>query len=255
MPLPAASTAQALGSLEHVASGSALDRLRLIPVLGELGGASTALHRINGLYAGSPDMRRDIATLRTIYTAGPGEVAAADRAELIRRHGWFGELALAYGEPRDNAATAESSRAPAGAVPCSRWRRRSCRGGGIAGLSLSIVATVLLFTGRLRPMYRRLSAPSTVYLEAFTIYLASMVTLSLLARWFFVRTPLWMTPVVFMFLPLALVYPRLRGMPARLATGRGRHRGRGWGARRGRGSWAIWRGCLSSGWGWSSRSF
>ncbi len=116
-----------------------IDRVRAVAVAGELGGASEALDRLSALEqeidasradgvvptgvqsgagagaaplvfadeAARSAMRDDVATLRAIYEAGSAAgVDAAARDGLVKRHAWFGEVALAFGAPASDAGRA-----------------------------------------------------------------------------------------------------------------------------------------------------
>jgi membrane protease YdiL (CAAX protease family) len=78
------------------------ERLRLAVVGGELVGKDEALSRIAAvqkeLDVGSP-LASDAAWLKILYEKGSDKLSNEVQASLLDRHGWFGELALAFGRP------------------------------------------------------------------------------------------------------------------------------------------------------------
>ncbi len=89
----------------------------------------------------------DIQRLRVIYTNGPDALDEADRQALVRRHGWFGQLAVSFGkpdtDPARHAALAPAERAALTSIALVLIVIVAF----VAGLVLAIVATVKLVQG------------------------------------------------------------------------------------------------------------
>jgi len=219
---PAVPTDSFINQLDRVAADNPIDQFRVIPVAGELLGPADALARLDRFEKAHAvvRLRGDVDALRVIYTKGP-DALASDRARmLISRHHWFGELAVSSGLP------ASDPRRAAALEPARRTLVVLGAGFlllgvlGVAGLVLATVAIVLLAKGRLRRRF----APPTPWtagplVEAFALYLVGMIGLSLLLQRFY-PTGHEIAPnfVIFVLLPIALIYLRLRGIPWRDVT-------------------------------------
>jgi membrane protease YdiL (CAAX protease family) len=170
-----------------------------------------------------------VDAFRTIYTLGADALTPDESRMLIERHHWFGRLATSYGLPSDDPRRA------AAMVPA----RRSVlvMGGGfvlalgalVCGIALAILAIMLMQQRRIVAAYT--PAPPWVggrFVEAFALYLAGMVGLSLALARLFPRAGLSATFLLFALLPVAMVYLRLRGVEwSEILRGLGWHRGRG----------------------------
>lgn len=81
---------------------SRVERLRLATVAGELIGKDDALVRLTELQKEldpAADLAADVAWMKRLYESGPEKLADEVQASLRDRHGWFGDLALAFGRP------------------------------------------------------------------------------------------------------------------------------------------------------------
>jgi membrane protease YdiL (CAAX protease family) len=167
-------------------------RLRFVPLAGELAGSGEALDRLADLeriWSERPehptDEQKTVANLlRQLYWGrqqGKPDTATlseTDREELRRRLGWFGELALA--PPRHAEGVEE--------VPVRVHARRTTirillaglvwLAAGFLGLLLLLVAVVLVAVGRLRAHFRTGSPNSGLYAETFAVWMALFMGLS-----------------------------------------------------------------------------
>lgn len=227
-----ATTTQLTEGVEQAAT-SPLDRLRAVPAVAELAGAQAALDRLDVLAGDAAigrDLLSDVECFRVIYAEGAGFLRESERAAILARHGWFARLALSHGLPDDDPAR----RAALAPAVRAAWAVLAIfiTGGvaSVAGLVLLVVALVFLAGGRMRPAY--VPPPpgrSGAFAEAFAVYLVGMIgASSVIARFLpdatFAANWLLALPV-----PLALIWPRLRGLEwSEVRAGFGWQRGRGW---------------------------
>jgi len=218
------------GTLSQLADASrtASDNLRVAVIAAELSGAAAAQERLGRL---SPDeeLSADREILRRIYAGSVQEITATDRQRLIRRHGWFGRLALSFGLGSDDPARLAVLRPAMRTAMALTAAGVAVILGLLAGVALLVTAAVLASQGMLRRSYRPPPRGEGLLLESFALYLAWFVGISLLGagmageggvRW------LWM--VLAGAAPLACLWPRLRGLGgAELRHALGWHRGRG----------------------------
>ena len=235
---PSAPTSMAGAMLPQVDEAAAKSRsphdvLRAATIAGEISGPAAALERIDKVspIEQSPTNRalEDADALRAIYTTGPHALTPGQRDGLVRRLGWFGELALSYGKPADDPQRREAVR-PAVRTAVAMGAAAVVALAALAtGLVLLIVAVVRASTGGLRPAYVRPApdAPTHSFLEAFAGYLAGMLVVSTIAALLFGRSPAGMWFVVAV-VPLAIAWPLLRGVRGPLLR-----QGLGWTAGRG----------------------
>jgi membrane protease YdiL (CAAX protease family) len=193
------------------AAKSPADRLRAAIVAGEIAGADAALSRLDQKFE-PPVLGEDAEALRALYQEDV-PLSPRQRDGLLRRHEWFGRLALAYGKPADDPQRREAIR------PATRTVLAALSAAGLAGLAL-LVGVVLLIVaavdgagGRLRFAYA--PAPpgrSTVpFLEAFAAYIAGMVVISAAVGLVAGRAPA-ATWFVIAIIPCAFFWPLLRGV-------------------------------------------
>lgn len=201
---------------------SPADRVRVITVRAELQGAEAA-HRCIDVMLGEEGLdgalEQDLELLRRIYD---GEAPQEDaRARLRERHGWFGRLALAYGQddgPERRSLEAGALRTVVGLVALMVLFLAAL----VTGLVLLVLALV-----RRREILTHYVAPrpatyDTVWLETVVILLAAVLVGVLLSD----RAG----PSIALYLLLLLVpfWPRLRGVSRKeWREGLGLHRGQG----------------------------
>lgn len=221
-----------IAQVEKVAVNS-VDRLRTVPVIGELAGPKAALEKLDALSKelDHPELRDDAKTLRTIYTDGVNAVPPQSAQALVEREGWFGDLALGYGrdagDPHRHAALAAAKRTfitllSAFAVVGLAF---------LVGLVLLIITLVLLAERRITRSYRPTTEDTQPFLEAFAIYVGGYVGLSLAAR-YLLRSGMGFRPasLLIMLLPptVGVLWPRIRGVSVESwRQGLGWHTGRG----------------------------
>ncbi len=206
------------------------DRLRVVIISKEVQSPADSDHRLDGL-AKSTDLpapvRSDLAALRIIYRDGASAVSEQQRQSLIENEKWFGELALTYGMP-DNSPERSKLLAQARRAFVVSTSAAFIGGGGLVlGAGLIVLAIVLASTGRL-PLLFRQGLPDSVFLEAFALYLAGFVLISLLLHELVQSPGLGWTMVLTVMLPIAVGWPVVRGKPwSQTRMELGWHSGRG----------------------------
>lgn len=218
-------------AVEFISSAHApADQLRAVAVLGEMEGGPAALDQLDsiGWMLRSPPLSSDAESFRTIYTRGPAALGAERRQQLVDRHGWFGRLALSFGQPPTDpsrrAVIAGSLRAFGAAIGLVLL----IGGYVVAGAILFGYALARLIDRRLDTAYRPPPSPTGVFLEAFALYLTGYVVIG----WVFSRVPdgpAWLAYVVdLVWVGFACAWPMIRGV-----AWSDLRRGLGWTAGRG----------------------
>ncbi len=221
-----------LTQAEHYAK-TTTDRLRVVPVVGELLGREAALKRLDALRSeleGTP-LAADAESLRVIYEQSAVALAPTARDALIDHHDWFGALAVSFQRPPTDPLRQQVLRqAKRTALAILGIGAAGLVGFGI-GLILILLGIIYLTERRIVFAYRPEAGEDTVpFLEGFAIFMAGYVALGLLGRYIdsiarfeTVRWLLSCAPIA-----LALVWPRLRGVPMPAwRWGLGWHTGRG----------------------------
>jgi membrane protease YdiL (CAAX protease family) len=223
--LPQQNAKDAAGLLKQVdtVAKTREDRVRAAIVAGEVAGAGEALQRLDEIDSGANDHDDPtMEALQTIYTSSPADLDPAQRQALVKQLGWYGRLALAFGAGADDPARTEVLR-PA---------KRTLVGLvvvllvgvliAVVGLGLLITAMVMILTGKLRPRF--VPVPPLVatpmgpapgppaFLEAFAIYIAGFVLFSFALHLLVKDPPLAYSAIFTLVLPVALMWPVLRGM-------------------------------------------
>ena len=225
--------AQLAGQVEQLARESAVNRVRGAPVLAELVGPERAVKLLDEVDTEKPELNEDVRALAAIYEDGADALEEDAKQRLVERHEWFGKLAVSWGksdaDPTRRAALSAARRTAVVALVAMLGGI----GVGVLALGLFVTAIVLLALGRIRRRYQRPAAPARagVLVEAFALYLAWFIGVSLVAgavgaregnlKWF------WIAGAG--SAPLACLWPLVRGVSfAELRRGLGWHRGRGW---------------------------
>ncbi|HEY7116080.1 MAG TPA: type II CAAX endopeptidase family protein [Tepidisphaeraceae bacterium] len=208
-----------------------VDDFRSIPVIAELEGTDAALARLARFEKQYQvvRLRPDVDALRTLYTRGPDALTDRQANDLVQRHGWFGELALAYGhpdsDPRRQAVLAPASRA----VMIGMLATFGGFGALVLGIVLGILALVRYSDGRLSRAYRP-DPPGQAdrFVEAFALYLTTFIALSIALALLFPHAVFWPNWAISIVLPLVLVWLHRRGAPwPQVRRALGWHAGRG----------------------------
>ncbi|MBL9122652.1 MAG: CPBP family intramembrane metalloprotease, partial [Planctomycetaceae bacterium] len=212
--------------------GDPLARLRFVVMVGEFAGPQRALDELRELRDKLAEADRQLTpteqhladALEQVYrgfVAAPAEPAALDEAQtklLADKLGWFGRLALAPAEGRDQAARQKLLGAA---------QRTLLWGGGamfVAG-SVALVGLVLLVTILILAGNGTLSSgvipspiPPGIYAEAFAIWMFTFVlfNVALLAIPLGDLKMLGVLAAQFCSMLLALAWPRFRGVPWRV---------------------------------------
>jgi membrane protease YdiL (CAAX protease family) len=191
---------------------TAEDRIRIAILTGESLGSEAALKKLSMISeAGTEDIRQDIRSVQTIYSAGGArELSASAREALIRRHGYLGRLALAHGVPSDEE--------PRKALQTEAFWftvRLSLVGVGlmlVMGVSVAvfILVCVWLVRGRLKAVYSPSTSDGGAFLEGFALYLVLFVALGLALRYFGPASLQW-NWLALAILPIVWIWTSLRG--------------------------------------------
>jgi membrane protease YdiL (CAAX protease family) len=204
------------------------ERIRAAIVAGEIGGPPAASQRLDRIPIEPSPEGDDLHGLRAIYAAGNADpLTPGERAALSDRHGWFGQLALSYGQsgddPRRIAALRPAVRTAVVAIGAMFAGMLAM----VVGLVILVVTLVRWTGGTLTVRYRPAPTPTGPFLEAFAVYVAGMVALSAIAHWLLGERPMasWL---VLAILPLTFFWPLLRGVSRDdWRRGLGWHTGRG----------------------------
>lgn len=224
------SAREALATLDAKAT-SLNDKLHAAIVAGELAGGDNALERVRELRAATTrPMSDDLVTLERIYRDQRDGISPEQRSELIKRHRWFGQLALAFNlagtDPQRKKATAPAMRAAWSAVGAVFFIGALV----VTGVILLIAAIVLFARGTVRRRFVpvRASVDRPAFLEAFAIYIALFVIFGDVMHRIIATPPLILYLLTTLLLPIALIWPTRRGMTMRDSRrGFGWHRGDG----------------------------
>jgi hypothetical protein len=209
------------------------EKLDAAAVAGELEGSAAAVERLDALRPSlkhDPDLQADAQTLRLIYATGPNAVSTAAREALIRRHGWFGHLALAFGQSSSDPQRAAAMDSAARTAAASAAIGLSVLGLFVVGFFLLVVGIILFALGHLRFAYRPgLPIGPPVFLETFALWLVIFTGLSLAAAYWKLGGGLGAREAVLLVVSFVIaLWPLARGISWRqLRLDLGWHAGRG----------------------------
>lgn len=215
-------------------------KTHIIMVIAELEGADSAMKRLDALEKEIAETQpplisvsqriyaRDIAAVRTIYSAGPDALPQEERDMLILRHGYVARVALTYGKsPQDPARQAvllPSQRVAIGMIAGFAVGAISA----FVGLVLLIIAVVMMALGKVRRLYEHPLRAEAVFVEMFAIYIVLAIAFPYLLYALGARSSLQWAWVQLIIIPVAIVWGLWRGAAWRdLQMGLGWHRGRG----------------------------
>jgi membrane protease YdiL (CAAX protease family) len=192
---------------------TAEDRIRVAILTGEALGMDAALQKLSSISEGTAnvDVRQDIQSVRTIYTAGSATGLSAPAQEgLIRRHGYLGRLALAHGVPADQ----EPRKTLQTEAFWFAVRLTAVGVGLMTVMAVSVAAFVLacvwLVRGRLKTAYATPTSYGGAFLEGFALYLVLFVALGVGLRYFGPVSLQW-NWLALAILPIVWVWTALRG--------------------------------------------
>lgn len=206
------------------------EKLDVAIIAGEIKGPDQALSRLDNLAKSSPspELAKDLDTLRQIYAGTVGSLDAAAHAGFAERHGFFGQVALAYGVAADAEPRKSMEESALGLL-----LRVGFAGGIIflvflASVGLFIAAIVFVATGKIKRAYIPEPSANTAFLEGFALYLVAYIALGFLLHQFNVRTLAgsWLSLLI---IPLVMYWTARRGVgrPQR-SMAFGWHQGQGW---------------------------
>jgi membrane protease YdiL (CAAX protease family) len=188
-------------------------RLRMIPVVAEVGGVGKAREMLEGLRGVAPGA--DLDTLSRIYV----DLALPTPDEgFVRRNGWFARLALSRGLPDDHPSRRDVLGAAARTFAASTIGIFAALAAFVSGIVLLPIGLSALSQGRLRFAYEPppRAASDRVWLETVTILLAGVIGTAMVGGW-----AIWA-------LALVPLWPLARGTSrAEWSAGLGLSRGRG----------------------------
>jgi membrane protease YdiL (CAAX protease family) len=178
-----------IAQLEEIARTTS-DRIHLAIIAGEVFGKDEALARLDAIEntadpRPSADQLNDIAALRTIYYDTAAGLDAAGRNQLLKRHDYFGRVALSFG--------VEAGKEPRKSIEAGGIRATIVLGiVGVAmlllllgGIGFFIAGIVLQSMGKLRRAYVPDPNAGTEYLEGFAIYFVLFILgFGLIRRYF-----------------------------------------------------------------------
>jgi len=222
-------TALLVADMEAIAK-SPDDRLRLAIISKEVEPPSTADKRLDALSkltTLSPSAKGDLGILKIIYRSGPDAISNQQRQALLDHESWFAQVALSFGVP--DSTPVRSTMLEQAKRACIVYTGAGIVGAGVLvlGAGLIIVAIILASLGRLPLRFLRPRFDS-VFLEAFAVYLGGFVMLSLLLHAIVDSPGLGWSLVLTIMLPVALLWPVVRGKPwAQTRIEFGWHTGKG----------------------------
>jgi membrane protease YdiL (CAAX protease family) len=205
-------------------------RLDVAMLAGELQDAEAALKRMDQIDDLDDELEGNIAALKTIYESGPQALDEGQRQRLLKRHGFFGKLALTYKLPESDPLRREVVAAGKRTVLTFFAAFVIIIGLGATGLILLILGIVFLAIGKLIRHYVPSRDGSTVYVEMFAVYLVSFVGLGLMIGMLGDEgssslSKTWLLSIV---VPIAIGYGLLRGQSwAQVRQALGLHGGKG----------------------------
>jgi membrane protease YdiL (CAAX protease family) len=227
---PLAENARTMAQQVAAEAHTPRERLRSATVMGEMQGGPAALDELNRVepFLSSPALKADAATLRTIYTRGPDALTPQEREKLVRREGWFGQLALSYKRPHGEAPRREVVWIGIRALIATVSMEVAIFVLVLAGIALLTIAIVKLIDRKLTLAYLPDARGAEPFLEAFALYLAGYVGLGWLLRYLHSEREALNYGIELLWVGFACVWPVLRGVDwPRLSQGLGWHRGRG----------------------------
>jgi membrane protease YdiL (CAAX protease family) len=214
--------------LDHQAEG-AQDQIRVAILVGYLQGTPEALSRLNSMSGiDNPELKEDVAVLERICLDGRGRLEPGESDRLIRRYGYFGRLALAVNTGRDSEPRKSIESAARRILLLLGVIAFSLVAMLVLSLALSAAAIIFWWNGKIRAAYVPQSAANSAYVEAFALYLALFVVLSLVIRGLGLVALNW-TWLAWLIIPAVIrwITSRSKSYPD-WRTALGWYAGRGW---------------------------
>lgn len=216
-----------------------IERLRIVPLAGWFVGTDEALARLDALdlelsqlSPAEPALEQDAATLRTLLTTGSDALGAPERDELLARHGWFAEVALALDSPENDPRRLEFQRQGLAAVMTLVGAGVVVVAAMLTGFVLLIVLLVKIDSPWMRRRYlldRHFAGPLlTPYAETVAVFLAGFVLIQLIGHLVLRLTKVDVGYVLTWSLLGVAFWPLARGVTReQLFRALGWHRGQG----------------------------
>lgn len=227
-------------ALTHASTHPELAALRGAVLAGDLKNREVAQDRLAYLFADgltyaddatqpTAEQRQVDQLIQRVYNDKAFVPSASERAQLIERHGYFGELAAGYNLPR----TDPLYQGPRQSVKWMAIGLFSLLGvvglAFLTGLVLLVVLIILLASGAQKlAMPRGRAGHPVVYLEVVALFLVWFIVLQLIVGLLGEVTGLDLTAVFLLLSPIVLLWPRLTGVRwKQFCQDMGYHRGKG----------------------------
>ncbi len=154
----------------------------------------------------------------------------ADRERVRSAMGWFGKLLLARGRSETDPLRREVARSALTTFLATIVLLGAGGAATLAGAALLLLALLRRSSPSLRPRLEPRGADSTLYLEAFAVYIGLILLFDAAAAVVGLEHPAIGLAGIVLGSLLGLFWPVLRGVPAGAARRElGLHRGEGWG--------------------------
>lgn len=220
--------------------------IALVPIIAELRGKDAALQLIDQIRNrnGASTITADLDLLHTIYTSTPSALAPEAQAQLQRRLGWAGDLALTFGQPDTDPARAAIFANASGLLVFLILVGLGILGAFFAGCAVLLYWLITYSSARSTPRLPRPVTGGSVGIETVALFMACFLALKLLSLAMgelFVgnltgpaadaaehRLTITVMILQWVILPIVLFWPTIRGLQqpdARKALGL--HRGNG----------------------------
>jgi len=221
------------------AAAGIIEQMRIVPLAGWFVGTDEALARLGAvelelsqLSPLEPALEQDASALRTVLTTGSDALSTQERDELLKRHGWFAEVALTLDSPDNDPRRLEFQRQGFAAVMTLVGAGITILLAGLAGFVLLVVMLVKIDSPWMRRRYlldRHLAGRElTPYAETLAIFLAGFVLVQLIGHLVLRLTKVDVSYVLMWSLLGVALWPLARGVSReRLFRALGWHRGQG----------------------------
>ena len=179
--------------------------------------------------------------MEKLYPPGARPVSQAERDGLIKRHEWYGELAVSHAAPPTDPLRISVDHLAIRTLIAVLVACATLSVFFIAGLTLFIILLVQFGSGKLRPRYRAADVQSSdVLLEGFTVWMVAIVAMEISFQLLPEHPGLGWNALLAVPFALSILWLRLRGLGwSQMANELGWQRGGVYSARWARASWST----------------